>query len=262
MKTIYIVGFFCFILNMYGCKKDSTSPAFVDTPIVQAYLLAGAPVSINISRQTPFSSTAQFSSDNINALNVLITTNNTTYTLTPIGSGNYVDSSLLVSVSSEYNLSFTFNGKQVSASTGVPSKPKNFGASASSITITGTFGPGYTPPDPIRLGWSNPDASYYIVVVKNIEANPTEINTSTNAPAISFVRPPTTSDSTIINAMQFQYYGKTLLILYHVNPDYASLYNNNTASSQNLTGASSDITNGQGIFTGLNADTLMLDVKD
>ena len=255
MNTIFKLSGFCFIF-LCACNKESNSPVFVDTPIVQSYLLAGKPVSVNISRQTPFSSNAQLSSDDINKLNVLVTANNITYTLTPIGSGNYVDSSLLVSLSSQYNLSFNFNGKPVSASTGVPSKPTKFGASAASITITGTFTFGSAPPEPIRLGWDNPDASYYIVVVENIEKNPQLIDTSSSAPSFSFVQPPTTTDSTRINSMQFKYYGKTLLILYHVNPDYAALYNSSSASSQDLTSASSDITNGQGIFTGMNADTL------
>ena len=60
----------------------------------------------------------------------------------------------------------------------------------------------------------------------------------------------------LFNNLLVDFPGKTLLILYHVNPDYAAIYNSSSASSQDLTGASSDINNGQGIFTGLNSDTL------
>ena len=260
MNKLFKQLFFCLVFFIISCKKESTDPAFVDTPIVQAYLSPGNPVSLNITRQTPFSSNAQYSSDNINALKVFITTNNKTYTLTPIGNGQYVDSSLIVSDTSQYSLSFGFNGKTVTASTPIPSKPENFGESETSITVSSTFSFG-TIPEPLRLGWSNTDGSYYIVVVKNIETDPVLIDTSSNAPSFSFVQPPTTSDSELINGRQFKYYGKTLLILYHVNPDYAALYNNSTTSSQNLTPPSSDITNGYGIFTGLNADTLTINVK-
>ena len=261
MNIVFKTVMLCFIFFVLYCKKESTAPAFVDTPIVQAYLSPGNPVSVTISRQTPFSSNAQYSSDSINTLKVFITTNNKTYTLTPIGNGQYVDSSLIVSDTSHYSLSFVFNGKTVTASTPIPSKPLNFGESESSITVTSTFSFGSIP-EPVRLGWSNPDGSYYIVVVKNIETNPVLIDTSSTAPSFSFVQPPTTSDSERINALQFKYYGKTLLILYHVNPDYAELYDNSTTSSQNLTAPSSDITNGYGIFTGLNADTLTINVEE
>jgi hypothetical protein len=47
-----------------------------------------------------------------------------------------------------------------------------------------------------------------------------------------------------------------------VLPDYASLYSENSTSSQNLTNPSTSIVNGYGIFTGLNADTLYLNVLE
>jgi hypothetical protein len=261
MKALISLIFISPVLFFASCKKETTPP-FIDAPIIQGYLLAGTPVSINISRQTPLSSDAQYSSDNINALSVLITTNNTTYTLTPLGNGQYVDSSLIVTTSATYNLSFTFNGKIVTASTSIPSKPTHFGESESTIAISDTFSSPNSHPSPVRVGWSNPDASYYTVVVQNVQPNAVEIDTSTNAPSFSFSPPPTNSDSTLINSMQFKYYGKTLLILYHVNADYASLYINRNSSSQNLTNPTTDITNGYGIFTGLNSDTLKLQVNN
>lgn len=53
-----------------------------------------------------------------------------------------------------------------------------------------------------------------------------------------------------------------MIILYHVLPDYASLYEENTTSSKNLTNPSTSITNGYGIFTGLNSDTLYIDAEE
>jgi hypothetical protein len=50
------------------------------------------------------------------------------------------------------------------------------------------------------------------------------------------------------------------LILYHLNADYAALYNDTGNSSQNLTNPTTNIENGLGIFTGINADTLLLNV--
>jgi len=52
------------------------------------------------------------------------------------------------------------------------------------------------------------------------------------------------------------------IILFHVLPDYASLYDEKISSSQNLTNPSTSITNGYGIFTGLNSDTLYIRVNE
>jgi hypothetical protein len=79
-------------------------------------------------------------------------------------------------------------------------------------------------------------------------------------PGNIFRKPPTTASGLEINSNEFQYYGKHRLILFHVLPDYASLYSDTQTSSQNLTNPSTSIVNGYGIFTGLNSDTLFINV--
>ena len=81
-------------------------------------------------------------------------------------------------------------------------------------------------------------------------------------PGNFFKKSPTNSNTEQIRAMDFQYYGKHRFILFHVLPDYAALYNQTSTSSQNLSNPSTSITNGYGIFTGLNTDTLYIDVKE
>jgi hypothetical protein len=51
------------------------------------------------------------------------------------------------------------------------------------------------------------------------------------------------------------------VILYKLNPEYSTLYDDSGNSSINLKAPYSNITNGLGIFTGMNADTLYLNVK-
>jgi len=118
-------------------------------------------------------------------------------------------------------------------------------------------------PDPVSLTWNNPDGSNYIVVIENMEKTLTAIRDfgSNTRPGNMFRKAPTTSSGIEIQSMEFQYYGKHRLILYHVLPDYASLYSDKQSSSQNLTNPSTSIMNGYGIFTALNSDTLYLNVK-
>jgi hypothetical protein len=223
---------------------------------------------IKIVRQVPFSSVVNYSTDDINALSIIITHNNTSNSMTPSGEGVYVDNSTTITSGERYDLSFTYNSKAVSAYTYVPSTPENFTQSATSIAIPSfDFSGGFpssmpTMPDPVTLTWDNPDASYYIVVIENMAATLSPIRDfGDNAPPGNiFRKPPTTASGLEIRSNEFQYYGKHRLILFHVLPDYASLYSDTQTSSQNLTNPSTSIVNGYGIFTGLNSDTLYINV--
>jgi hypothetical protein len=118
--------------------------------------------------------------------------------------------------------------------------------------------------EPVTLEWDNDDASYYIVIIENMEATLDPIRDfGDNAPPGNrFKKAPTTSAGLQLRPQEFQYFGKHRIILYHVLPDYASLYTANSMNSQNLTNPSTSISNGYGIFTGLNSDTLYLTVYE
>ena len=261
---LYIIMILC---GFIACNKSDNSE-FTDSPIVESYLTPGGYPQVKISRQIPFSSNVKYSSDDINALSVKIIHNNISSSLTPVGSGQYIDSSMSVTEGDRYDLSFTYNSKLVSAYTIVPSKPTHFAESVTAIAIqkmdsTSGFPSFGSMPDPISLTWDNTDGSYYIVVIENLETTLVPIRSFGNdtIPGIRFRQPPTTASGLEIRAMEFQYFGKHRLILFHVLPDYASLYSASETSSQNLTNPSTSIMNGYGIFTGLNSDTLYLQVN-
>lgn len=259
------------ILSLFvvaGCEKEQVSE-FTDSPIIESYLEPGNYLNLKISRQIPFTSDVIYSSDDINNLAINVVYNNATYTLTPLGNGLYVDSSLIVIEGAQYDIHFVYNTKSVTAYTKIPSKPQNYSQSVIQISIErrdSTSGPptGTTMPDPVELTWDNPDGSLYIVVIDNIETtlDPIRDFGGIAPPGNRFRKSPTAIPSTEIRAMEFQYYGTHRIVLYHVLPDYASLYDDNSTSSQNLTNPSTSIVNGYGIFTGLNSDTLFIEVKE
>ncbi len=268
MKQLKTGCLLLLLLSFCSCKKEVADPSFTDTPVVQGYLEPGTTPILNISRQVAFSSTATYAPDNINALNVQIIYNDTVYTMKPLGNGNYVDSNLFISKNGTYGLRFAYNGKTVSATTSIPPKPTGYSESTDTMSIVqegtgatgGGGGLGGYRPNPFIMSWSNPDASYYIIVVENIEVNPVAINLNETAPPRIFRNQPTQSNQYQINSREFHFYGRHRMILYHLNPDYASLYNNDGSSSLNLTNPQTNLTNGLGIFTGLNADTLMVTI--
>ncbi|MBI3134426.1 MAG: DUF4249 family protein [Bacteroidetes bacterium] len=261
------------VFTLAGCDKEEQI-AFTDSPVIEGYEHPGEVFSIKISRQVPFEEDVQYSADDLEALAISVHSAlyGQTYSLTSIGGGVYVDSTLVVAAGDEYTLIFEYNGKAVSAYTYVPLPPQNFTQSVTSIQIEKieigsgppAGGGGFSQPEPIEFKWDNTDESYYLIIVENIESDPeaTVDFGDEEPPSFSFRKTPTSSNSEFIQAREFQYYGTHRIILYHVLPDYAALYDDSDNSSLNLTNASGSVTNGYGIFTGMNSDTLYVEVTD
>lgn len=71
---------------------------------------------------------------------------------------------------------------------------------------------------------------------------------------------PSQSDHYSMKTRRFSYYGNHRIILFHINPDLASLYEESKNTSQNITNPPTEIKHAFGIFTGINADTLNVNV--
>lgn len=268
MKQMLFIIFSCLaLLSQVACEKSELYE-FTDTPIIEAYLEPGDYLTVKISRQIPFLEDVQYSDDDIDNLTLTVTYNGGTHLLTPLGNGVYIDSSIIVAEGENYSISFQFNSKFVSAYTYIPSKPQNITQSATTIAIekvdTTNGPPQMSMPDPIEINWTNTDGSYYLILVENIESTLEPIRDFGDEapPGNRFRKSPTNLGMEEIRAMEFQYYGTHRIILYHVLPDYATLYDSNSTSSQNLSNPSTSIINGYGIFTGLNSDTLYVEVTE
>ena len=263
LKVNIILGLVVF----FSCKKENT-PTLSDSPIIESYLQRGQPLIVKIKQQIPFDSSLVFQIDNVNSLSVKISGKEITHLLKPIGAGIYVDSTFIAEGNVIYNLSFIYNKKTVSASTYIPEKPLNFTLSVNSIKLTkkDSLSPRNSPtdtiPPPIEVAWRNTNATSYLIVIENMESSLVPIRYFGNRtpPSNRFRKQPTTGSGIEIQSREFTYFGKHRIILYHVNSDYATLYSNSTTSSLNLTNPATAITNGFGIFTGINSDTLYLQV--
>jgi hypothetical protein len=252
---------------LFSCEKVETD---VDTsllPVVESYLTPGKIISVKITKTIENTSGKINTAEPIEGLSVKVSTNETTYLLIYKGNGVYKsDSSEVVKQGLTYKLEFAYNSKTVTATTDMPTNPSNFTISATSVKAFSfdniSMGSMPTIPDPVKVKWKNTDGKYYLVVVKNIEANPSLINTSENAPDLSAFRssPDNASSEYDITPMSYKYYGQHYVILYKLNYEYAQLYNDNGTSSQNITSPYTNVNNGLGIFTGVAADTLTLKV--
>lgn len=265
-NKILLIALLFSSLFISSCKKEISEPSFVDTPIIQSFLTVGSPATVNVSKLTAFDPNAQYSNDNVAALNIKITFGDSVHTLNSIGGGNYVDSSLIINDSTQYSLQFNYNSKPVTATTKALSKPTGYTQSVTDINMTqipvGGSSFGITLPDNIIFNWTNNDHSYYIMVVQNIEINPEliNLNESTADQNRLFRNEPIQDITTQLRPRQFHYYGMHKIILYHILSDYADLYKSDGTSSQNLTTPSTNIFNGLGIFTAMNSATLYINV--
>lgn len=261
--------FICiYLLACCACNK-STSPQYNDRPVVISYLLAGGHPTVKISRQAATSSGVGVSSEDLNALQVSLYDDSAVHLLW-LADTAYTDTNVTLMAGHTYRLSFLYNGKEVTASTTIPSEPLNVAASATSIGLDkideSTFSGGpmnFSIPDPVDITWTNDDKSYYMLVAENTTSNPELVRdtiSGSNRPAFSFRNQPSVTDNVQLQSMSFEYFGRYRLILYHLQPEYATLYENTSNSSQNLITPVTNIVNGFGIFTGINADTLYLHV--
>jgi hypothetical protein len=259
-------------IALFSCEKETQSE-FTDYPIIESYLESDNYFNLTITRQVPFYSDVTYSLDDINNLSIKVVYDDIEHTLIPLGDGKYIDSSTVVQTEKKYQIIFNYNEKNVSAYTTVPSKPADFTISDTVLYVVqmgepGNFNPPGEMPEPLELTWTNDDESYYMVVVENIETVLDPImeiddeDTTEMPTRPRFRNSPSTGSSEEIRSMEFEYYGTHRIILYHVLPDYASLYDKTSTSSQNLTNPSVSIINGYGIFTGLNSDTLYLEVLE
>jgi hypothetical protein len=260
--------------GMMACETDSNLIEGGVKPVVEAYLVAGKPIAITVKKEIAFTADTSAVQAPILGLNIKVSGDGQTYTLKSSGNGLYEsDKTVKLKVGITYSLSFDYNGKPISASTTIPTKPVGFKSDLTSIARTkldlSSGSSTIRNPDEnidVNLTWTNSASEYHFVVADNIETKPEAIiilpiNSNFQEIIRRFRSQPLQGTETRLRSQQFQYFGKHNLVLLKVNPDYAALYNNSGTTSQNISTPPTTITNGLGIFTGINADTLAFTVK-
>lgn len=247
-----------------GCTKTDPLSNYAPRAVVEGYLAAGDTIDILIKKEIPFGQDSTTTAEPINNLVVTLESDGKIITLSSIDSGHYVSKERIVAEKS-YKLKFNYNGKTITATTTIPTKPKDYKISVTEVIITPfTPGGGVRPtfPDPVKLTWTNNDNTFYLTAFKNLETSPESIFGGIinfggrNRPPV-FNRP-TQLTGAEIEPLRLQYYGTFDILLMHVQPEYAALYEESGNSSLNLTPPPTNIDNGLGIFTGFASDTLKL----
>lgn len=244
-----------------ACKKNNSDILATNKPVVEAYLIPGQPLSVKVYQQKILTDTAVYGPV-LTGLSISISDGSKSVKLTESAAGTYTyaDQSF-ISSGKTYTMQFTYDNVTVSASTIMPGKPANFALSDSVFHVPGSINPLYA--DVVRgtITWTNPDSLYHLLVFKNLDNDPYYISyiRSQNKPSFQI----NTDQAANYNLLQssFNYYGHYKVILIRVNKEYIDILTTNISrNSQTLVNEPTNVTNGLGIFTAMQTDTLNLRV--
>jgi hypothetical protein len=272
MKRIINIFILTLAVFIYGCNEQDYAPENqTDIPVVEGYLQPGNVITVNLSKMIPYISVGVDTTNMVIAsTDVFIKHRDKDYLLEPVEDepGKYVclDSGLILTQGDEYKLHFDYNLNTVSAVTTIPTKPKNTGLYPNVLQINpNDMRPGMTQ-NKVTVYWNNPDNDYYMIITEYLD--------SLYAPINPYVDPGTFDDYRKISTKpvsdfsydldtrrQLLFFGHYRVIIYSVNEEYVNLYENISQSSLNLTEPLTNVKNGLGIFTGVNSDTLLLEVQ-
>jgi hypothetical protein len=249
---------------LYSCQKSGDA-AFSDLPVVECYLSPGEKIHLKITEKIPYEESGYSGSANLNSLDIRVKFNGIEYPLASFSGGIYADTAGIIPVitDSSYLLLFNFNGALVTSITIIPEKPTSVTQSVTIIKMS-QFDPenpsGTKPADPVEITFANSDGSYYLATIECIDTVQVPVFKDSIPDNEIFSSQPVTGTQINIAPMTIRYFGKNRIILYHVNPEYIAFFMHQASTSQNYEQPPSNIDNGLGIFTGVNADTLYLDV--
>ncbi len=272
MKKIVYPLAFAILAVLSACTKEIiTIDADSDMPVVESFLEPGQEVFVKLSKMLPFIEDEYTGSLTIDSAEIYINNNGTNYLLTPVSDepGKYVslDSNLLIKPGDSYKLYFDYNGYTVSSTTSIPSKPDNADLNTNVYLVDPyAMGPGSLQ-DPMIVTWDNPDNNYHLIILEYMESTFDPIRD--NMDSASYYQFQKVSTEPVLEntynlntRSHLVFFGTYRIIIYKVNEEYVNLYENVSQSSLNLTEPLTNIENGLGIFTGINSDTLFLEVKE
>jgi len=260
------------LVLFYSCEKELLESNTVnDRPVVEAYLVPGENTTVSITRLVTYADDTSDTGDPITGLDVYLKRDGESYLL-DYDSGIYRDTEDAIGIMEKdtIDLAFVFGDDTLRSRTFVPEKPEGFTISDSYISRerieAGEMPFGMGDMETIEMSWENPDNDFYLVVIRYMEEEQDFINGNMEEMDIEFSNTtssePVQGDRYDLRPMEINFFGHYEVILYHVNQEYADLYESVSQNSNDLTNPLSNIENGWGIFTGVNADTLYFQVGE
>ena len=246
------------VLAAQACTDSDPMGPDADILVVRAFLFAGEPVAdIRVTTTVPLVSEDTLGTP-VSDATVWLERDGIRFDLiaTPGAEGayHYPGSDLVIAEGEVFELGISRGSESLSATTVVPSAPEGFAVSSDVLEVVdltaGFRGPGGFAFGGLIVRWINPERDLFFVVVDNLETDPEQI------PAPEFIREarrfvsaPTPADSTTISQLSLTHLGEHRILLYHVNQEYADLYEGRVQDSRDLNEPPSNIRGGLGVFS-------------
>ena len=258
-----------------GCFKADMEFEDQYEPVVEAYLYVNKEVgNIKLSNMISFGADS-LGGESITNAEVVLEGEDKSWELIhddSIPGRYYMEEQPALIPGDTFRLSVELEDELLSAVTVIPEEPPAVSMSSTSIYVPKVDDMrdfmGIEMPDPVELTWDNPEAKYYFLDIQNIESYPMSImpDPPEHRPerpggfAFQMITEPTNNNYYAIDIRELEYFGTHRIVFTSVNEEYVYLYNSLSQDSRELNEPYSNISNGLGIFTAFNSDTLYLEV--
>lgn len=275
LKNIYITIFcFCIIFQFSCTEVEEVN--LKDNFVVEAFLFAEEPIT-NIRLKTTFPiSATEDTSDPINDASVQLIKNNISYDLAASGAEgfyHYSGTDLEIFSGDDIALEVNYKSRKASAQTIVPIPPTDASINVDTVVIPRV---NLSPASIellrevledlfINVSWENTTEDWFYIVVENIEQIKDPIFPAVVEEALQFFRfvsAPTQNNTQLIIGAGLRHYGTHKVTVYHVNQEYADLFENSTQDSRDLNEPPSNIENALGIFTAFASERVYFEVVE
>lgn len=273
------------IVGSTSCS-DNTGILGEDKFVVEAFVFAGEPVSgVKIKKTVPLSYPDSIAEAILDA-QVILTKAGVAYelTITEDNDYEYTGSDLTVETGDVFDIEVIYNGVKATGTTVVPTPTTGLDISENEIiipeiTLGGGQGQGGGPgqggqggqaalqevlSNSIIAEWDNSSEDLYFMIVENLvdELDPIFPDRISNRlRRFRFISEPTIDNFLEFSLANLETYGEHVVKVYHINQEYAALYENLEQDSRDLNEPPSNIINGQGVFSAFNSQNLYFNVK-
>jgi len=264
-------------LLFFSCDEENLNTIAENQFVVEAFIYAGEPIDdIRIKSTFPLASEEDTSSP-INDATVTIIKDGQRYPL--VSSGNdglyhYPNNDVTVETNDVFQLEVEHNGLTATAETTVPTPTRGLSLSQDSlkvpqlpfsagrdsiVAVIGAFMRGSA----ISANWDNPEEDFYFMVVESVKDTLDPIFPGQVLEALAgfrFVSEPTDENFLTFLGGTLVSYGTYAVKVYHINQEYAALYENRNQDSRDLNEPPSNVQNALGVFSAFNSQEAFFEV--
>ena len=268
----HILFLFITMVLLFSCEEENLNNIAANQFVVEAFLNAGEPIDdIRIKTTFPLSEEEDTSSP-INNAEVSLIKDGQRYDLIASGADGYYhypNNDLDVETNDIFQLEVVHNGITAKAETTVPTPTTGLELSIDSLKVpTLPFGSGmeaivtairnFLTNSQVEATWDNPNEDLYYMVVESasdtiVPIFPEQVITALER--FRFVSEPTEESSLSFLGGTLVSFGKYIVKVYHINEEYAALYENRTQDSRDLNEPPSNVQNALGVFSAFNSQT-------